>query len=106
METANFGSSDLLFFSDFAILTTTYKAVHGPEITTSILCPKTLSQLFEQTESTTNGPSRLCYHAGGLVSGQNIFAPLFNSWYLKLSPEHSAIVVPPSVGLPSWRGWL
>ena len=99
METLSLDSSDMSRFSDFTILTTTYKTVHGHEITTDILYPKTLSQAFEKTQKTPSCPVILRYHGGGLISGYSLFAPFFNPWYLELSKEYSAIIVSPNYRL-------
>ncbi|GAB1197566.1 hypothetical protein APSETT444_006863 [Aspergillus pseudonomiae] len=99
MEAICLESSDISCFSDFTILTTTYKTVHGQQITTDILYPKTLSPSSEKVQNTVNCPVLLRYHGGGLISGYSLFPPFFNPWYLELSKEYSAIIVSPNYRL-------
>ncbi|KAK1149050.1 hypothetical protein N8T08_007727 [Aspergillus melleus] len=81
--------------AQFQILTTTYKTVHGHDITTDILIPRSLY---------TNPPRKprpilLRYHGGGLIAGSSLFPAFFNPWYLELAEAHETIIVSPNYRL-------
>ncbi|KAF7589735.1 hypothetical protein BBP40_003934 [Aspergillus hancockii] len=96
MDSFDWNPSDMSHFDDSTILTTTYKIVHGHEITTDILYPRTLS---EDKRRSAPCPILLRYHGGGLVAGSSLFPPFFNPWYLELAKEKSAIIVSPDYRL-------
>lgn len=93
---AQFNSCDFSRFSNFNILTTTYKTVSGHQISTDILIPKSL------TNQTISPESCLSYYGftaaalcQALVSSQTSFAP----WHLELASRHLAIIVSPNYRL-------
>ncbi|KAF5861463.1 hypothetical protein ETB97_012943 [Aspergillus alliaceus] len=99
MEAPGWDPSDMSRFSDFTILTTTYKTIHGHEITTDILFLKTLLQPSHEKPQPIRCPILLRYHGGGLIAGYSLFAPFFNPWYLELAQEYSAVIVSPNYRL-------
>ncbi|KAH8430694.1 alpha/beta hydrolase [Aspergillus melleus] len=81
--------------AQFQILTTTYKTVHGHDITTDILIPRSLSTNTPQTPR----PILLRYHGGGLIAGSSLFPAFFNPWYLELAETHGTIIISPNYRL-------
>ncbi|KAJ5201022.1 alpha beta hydrolase fold-3 [Penicillium cf. viridicatum] len=93
---AQFNPNDFSRFSNFDILTTTYKTASSHQISTDILIPKSLTN---RTTSPESSPILLRIHGGGFVSGSSLFPDFFAPWHLELASRHLAIIVSPNYRL-------
>ncbi|KAK1641504.1 Alpha/Beta hydrolase protein [Colletotrichum phormii] len=81
---------DMSRFSDFTILTTTYKTVSDHSITTDVLIPKKLIEA--PVAATSPCPIILRYHGGGFIGGASLYPGFFGPWYVELAARHSAVI--------------
>lgn len=88
---------DLSRFSDFKILTATYKTVSNHGIKTYVLIPKRL--LAPPATPAAPSPVILRYHGGGFITGSGLYPGFFQPWHMELAARHSAVIVSPDYRL-------